>query len=66
MQTDILRGRVKFPTGGIVRERETRMIRCNSETDRYSPDGRRMHFALRYLPSEFFYFSGETAYEKTN
>lgn len=37
----ILRGRVRFPTGGRVRDPHMRLIRCDSGTDSYSLDERR-------------------------
>lgn len=36
-----LRGRVKFPIGGTVHDPLWRLIRCDSGTDGYSPDGRK-------------------------
>ena len=40
-KSQIIRGRVRFPIGGIVRERSNAQIRCNSRDQPYSRDGRR-------------------------
>lgn len=59
---NLFQGEVKFLIGGDViiskdiikqvRERLCRMIRCESETDGYSPDGRNTAFAMRFCMAD--------------